>query len=327
MALAAAFGQVPISPATVLKILLNHLGVAHYPPTWSEQQETILLVFRLPRVAAAALVGAALATSGALFQGLLRNPLADPYVVGTSGGAAIGAVIAILAGAGVTLAGFGLVPVAAFIGALASTALVYHLARVGGRVPVVSVLLAGFAVSTLLGYSVSLLLFVNDRGQLHLQRIYGWLLGGIDVTGGAQLGVVAPLILLTGAAASGLGRSLNALSLGEDGAARLGVAVEQQKRLILLAGSLLTAAAVSVSGLVGFVGLVVPHSVRLACGPDHRILLPAAAIGGAIFLVMADLLARALIPPAELPVGIVTAFLGGPFFLWLLRRARREYAW
>jgi iron complex transport system permease protein len=248
-------------------------------------------------------------------------------VVGTSGGAAIGAVIAILAGAGVTLAGFGLVPIAAFIGALASTALVYHLARVGGRVPVVSVLLAGFAVSTLLGYSVSLLLFVNDRGQLHLQRIYGWLLGGIDVTGWAQLGIVAPLILVTGAAASGLSRSLNALSLGEDGAARLGVAVEQQKRLILLAGSLLTAAAVSVSGLVGFVGLVVPHSVRLACGPDHRILLPAAAIGGAIFLVMADLLARALIPPAELPVGIVTAFLGGPFFLWLLRRARREYAW
>ncbi|HEV8638175.1 MAG TPA: iron chelate uptake ABC transporter family permease subunit, partial [Chloroflexota bacterium] len=203
--------------------------------------------------------------------------------------------------------------------------LVYRLARIGGRTPAVTLLLAGFAVSTVLGYTVSFLLIVNDRLQLNLPRLYAWLLGGVAVNEWSQLAVIAPLILVTGAAAGGFGRSLNALSLGEDAAARLGVPVERDKRLLIVAGSLLTAAAVSVSGMIGFVGLIVPHVVRLLCGPDHRLLIPAAALGGAIFLVVADLLARTVLSPAELPVGILTAFLGGPYFLYLLRSTRREY--
>jgi iron complex transport system permease protein len=232
-----------------------------------------------------------------------------------------------LLGARFSLLGFGLVPLGAFVGAVAAMALVVQLAGVGGRLPMVSVLLAGFAISTLLGYTVSLLLVLDNRLQLQQARIYGWLLGGIAVTGWSQLVVVAPIIGLGLLASLALGRSLNAFSLGEEGAARLGVAVERDKRLILLLGSLLTAAAVSVSGLIGFVGLLVPHVMRLLCGPDHRLLLLTSALAGASFLVLADLLARTVLPPAELPVGIVTAFLGGPFFLWLLRRTRKEYQW
>lgn len=324
---ATAQGSVAIPPGTVARLLANRLGLAHFPVTWGPQIETILLTLRLPRVVGAALVGAALATAGALLQGLLRNPLADPYVVGTSGGAAVGAVLGMLVGSHFTLLGFGVVPLGAFLGAIAAMTLVVQLAGVGGRLPVVTVLLAGFAVSTLLGYTVSLMLVLNDRLQVQLPQIYGWLLGGINVTGWTQVAVVAPLVALGVLAATALARTLNAFSLGEDGAARLGIDVERDKKLILVLSSLLTAAAVSIGGLIGFVGLIVPHLVRLLCGPDHRLLLPASALGGALFLALADLLARTALPPAELPVGIVTAFLGGPFFLWLLRHSRREYQW
>ncbi len=325
-ALAVGFGAARLPIGTVLRIFCFQLGIGEREG-WGAAEETILLTLRLPRGVAAALVGAALAMAGALFQGLLRNPMADPYVVGTSGGAALGATVGILLGGRWSLLGFGVVPALAFAGALGAMALVYQLARVGGRVPVVTVLLAGFAVSTLLGYAGSLLLVLDDRLHLQMPRIYARLLGGITVTGWSPLATIAPLVLGTGLLSLGLARALNALSLGEDGAARLGVPVERNKALILLAGALLTAAAVSISGLIGFVGLIVPHVVRLLCGPDHRLLLPASALGGAFFLVLADLAARAVLPDVELPVGIVTAFIGGPFFLWLLRQTRREYDW
>ena len=320
-------GSVRIAPGIVAKILLNSLGAAHFPATWESQLETIVLTLRLPRAAGAALVGAALASAGVLFQGLLRNPLADPYVVGSSGGAALGAVLGMMIGGAFSLLGFGVVPLGAFLGALGATLLVVQLAGVGGRLPVVTVLLAGFALSTLLGYAVSLLIVLSDRLQLQVPQIYAWLLGGISVVGWAKLAVLGPLVLVTLLLCIGLARSLNAFSLGEDGAARLGIDVERDKRRILAAGSLLTAAAVSISGLIGFVGLVVPHLVRLVTGPDHRVLLPASALAGATFLVLADVLAQSLFAPVELPIGIVTAFVGGPFFLWMLRRSRREYQW
>jgi iron complex transport system permease protein len=232
-----------------------------------------------------------------------------------------------LLGGSITALGFGIVPLAAFLGALAATALVVRLASVGGRLPIVTVLLAGIAVSTLMGYTVSALLVLNDRLQLQLPRVYAWLLGGVPDAAWEPLQLVGPLALLGILAALTRARALNALSLGEVGAARLGIPVESEKRLLLALGSLLTALAVSIAGLVGFVGLIVPHLVRLVCGPDHRLLLPASALAGAAFLVLADLLARTLAAPAELPLGVVTAFLGGPFFLWLLRRSRREYQW
>jgi len=327
LAAAATVGSVGMRPLAVGEMVLNRLGLARFPATWSPQEETILFVFRLPRAVAAALVGAALATAGALFQGLLRNPLADPYVVGTSGGAALGAVLGSLLGDRIAVLGFGPVPLLAFAGALGALALVYQLARVGGRVPVVSVLLAGFAVSSLLGYTGSLLMILDSRLQVQLPQIYARLLGGITVAGWSEVRMIGPLVLLGIAGSLTLTRTLDALSLGEEGAARLGIPVERHKLWLLGLGSLLTAAAVSISGLVGFVGLIVPHAMRLACGPVHRLLLPASAVAGALFLVLADLLARTAAPPAEMPVGIVTALLGGPFFLWLLRRTKREYVW
>lgn len=323
--LGATFGSVAISPLALGEMTVNHLGLGHITPTWRPQDEVILFELRLPRVVAAALVGLALATAGALFQGLLRNPLADSYVVGASGGASLGAVIGILISTPIAVLGFGIVPLAAFLGALLATALVYQLARVGGRTPVVTLLLAGFAVSTVSYYVVSFLLILNDRLQLNVGRISAWVLGGVSVTSWTQLVVVAPVILLTSALSFGLAPSLNAFSLGEDGAARLGVDVERDKLLLIVAGSLLTAAAVTISGLIGFVGLVIPHVVRLLAGPDHRLLLPASALAGASFLVLADLLARTILAPTDLPVGILTAFLGGPYFLYLLRKTRQEY--
>jgi iron complex transport system permease protein len=306
-------------------MVLDHLGVAHVAPTWQPTDETILFQIRLPRVIGAALVGMALATAGALFQGLLRNPLAEPFLIGTSGGASVGAIAGLLIAAPVAVLGFSLVPILAFLGALGSTALVYRLARIGGRTPIVTLLLAGVAVSTVLSYVVSFLLLANDRLQLNVLRIYGWLLGGVSVADWSQLAVVGPLIVVVAAAACGLGPTLNALALGEESAERLGIRVERAKQVVIAAGALLTAMSVVLGGIIGFVGLVVPQVVRLLVGPDNRLLLPASAVAGGAFLVLADMLARTVLAPTEVPVGIVTAFLGGPYFLYLLRRSRQEY--
>ena len=323
--LAVGIGPVGVPWRAIVSLLLNHAGMAHFLPTWPASDETIILRIRLPRVLAAALVGAALSVAGVLFQGLLRNPLADPYVIGTSGGAGLGATVGVLVAAHFSILGFGAVPALAFLGALGTMVLVYRLSRVGGRTPVVTLLLAGFAVSIILGYTMSFLLIVNDRLQLNTPFIYAWLLGGISVARWAQVGTIAFVVAIGSALAFGLARSLNALSLGEEYAQHLGVPVEAHKLAIIAVGSLLTAAAVSGGGLIGFVGLIVPHFLRLLFGPNHTRLLPLAALGGAAFLVTADLLARTIMAPTELPVGILTAFVGGPAFLLLLRRSKREY--
>jgi iron complex transport system permease protein len=322
---AAAFGAVQLRPDDLLRMTLNHVLGTGFAQTWRPQDEAIFFSIRLPRVAGAALVGAALATAGVLFQGLLRNPLADPYALGVSGGAALGGALGFLLTLSFSLLGFSPVPVLAFLGALAAMALVYGLAQSGGRAPVVTLLLAGFAVSAIMGYAVSFLLIMNDHFRLNLPRIYGWLLGGISVTQWSQL--VLAVIMVSVAMCGGwlLRHSLDALSLGEESAQQLGVAVESDKRLVIVLGSILTGAAVALGGLIGFVGLFAPHVTRLVIGPRHGLLLPAAALVGAAFLVLADLLARSLLPPTEIPVGILTALVGGPFFLWLLRRERREY--
>jgi len=263
--------------------------------------------------------------AGVLFQGLLRNPLADPYVIGTSGGAAFGASLGAVLFSHFSILGFGAVPVLAFFGALGSMALVFQFSRVGGRTPVVTLLLVGFSVSVVLGYAVSLLIIVNERFRLSTHAIYAWLMGGIWIEHWRQLGLIALIVATGTVGAFTLARSLNGLALGEECAANLGIDVERQKIAIILVGSLLTAAAVSAGGLIGFVGLIVPHFMRLLFGPNHSRLLLLAAFGGATFLVIADLLARVVIPPNELPVGILTALVGSPAFLVLLRRTKREY--
>jgi len=324
--LANAFGAVNVPLPDILKMALNKLAVFDFPSTWRAVDETIIFQIRLPRVIGGALVGAALATAGVLFQGLLRNPMADPYIIGTSAGAALGATIAMMLPINLAFLGFGLVPVAAFCGALVTVILVYNLARVGGRTPIISMLLAGFVVSSLLAAVMMFLMSISGRLSLNLQSVYSFLMGNISVTSWGQLAIIAPLVIGGIIGARFFAFHLNAFSLGEEGAAYLGIEVEKDKIRILALGSLLTATAVSISGLVGFVGLVVPHAVRMNLGPDHRLLLPASALAGAGFLIIADLVARIILAPMEIPVGVITAIIGAPFFLYLLRRTRREYA-
>lgn len=287
-------------------------------------QRVIVLSLRLPRILAAALVGSALSVSGLLFQGLFRNPLADPYVIGSSGGAVLGASVGVFLLPSLTVAGFGATALLGFVGAAGAIMLVYALARVNGRTPVVTLLLAGFAVSTMLSYS-SYFLEVLDRDfGTGLRVLASWLHGTIGQPTWGQL-TIGIIMLAVGLAASvPVARRLNTLSLGEEYATQLGVHVQQTRIAIIVIGSMLTAAAVALGGLISFVGLVVPHMMRMVLGPDHTRLLPATALAGAVFLLVADTVARTIIAPAELSVGVLTAFIGGPFFLYLLRKTRQE---
>lgn len=320
-------GAVPLPPGTILKILLRCAGVSIGPITWQSADETILLQLRLPRVLGGALVGAALAIAGVLFQGLLRNPLADPYIIGTSAGAGFAATVAMLFLPAASVLGFGSVALSAFVGALLAVVLVYQLARVRGRTSVVTLLLAGVVINTVLGYLGSLTIIFFEGSEFQLRRVFTWLMGGIAVHDPRQLFVVGPIIIGGIVVACGFAVSLNALAVGEEGAVALGVDLGREVRRIIALGALLTGTAVSVSGLIGFLGLAVPHILRLAIGPDHRQLLPASALAGATLLVLADAGARSLLAPTELPVGIFTALLGGPLFLFLLRRNGREPVW
>lgn len=317
--LATAIGSVSLPLGEVARALASRLAGA----SAGGSADAIIWQIRVPRVLTAAVVGGALGTAGAVFQGLLRNPMADPYIIGTSGGAALGATVALMVPIQLSLFGFTFVSVAAFVGALGAVLLVYNVARVGPRVPVTTLLLTGFALSSILAAIMSFLMFISNNT---LRRIILWTMGGLSGAGWLQLAVVIPAIVIALSLTYTLAPDLNAFLLGDEQAASLGVHVERRKSTLLGLGSWLTAAAVSVSGLVGFVGLVVPHVVRLVLGPDHRLLLPASTLVGGVFLVLADLLARSLMSPAELPVGIITALVGGPFFIYLLRKARREYS-
>ena len=317
-------GAVRVPPPAVLAALGGALGLDVGAAT--AQQEAVLLAIRLPRVLLGVVVGAGLAVSGALMQGLFRNPLADPGLVGVSSGAALGAAAAIVlaSGLGVTALALGpaLVAVAAFAGGLATVVVVYRIATRSGRTSVATMLLAGIAVNALCGAGVGVLVLFADDGQL--RDLTFWTLGSL---GGATWRTLAVVALPVGAvvlAAPLLARPLNALLLGEAEAGHLGVRTERVKALVVGGAALAVGAATAVAGLVGFVGLVAPHLVRLALGPDHRALLPASALVGALLLVLADLLARTALAPTEVPIGIVTALAGAPFFLWLLLRQRPE---
>jgi len=277
----------------------------------------ILWEVRLPRVLAAAALGAALALAGVAFQALVRNPLADPYVLGVSGGASVGGVAALVLG----LPAAGL-PVAAFGGALAALAGLRRLATVSGRMDVLTLLLTGAVFNATSAAAIVLVQTVASREELHALVFY--LLGRVPPLAAGPLAVLAVAVLAAATLLGARGRALNALLLGEEGALQLGVDVERLKREVLAVGALLTALAVSWAGLIGFVGLVVPHVVRRLTGPDHRLLAPLSALSGAAFLVVADLVARIALVPRELPVGAVTALVGGPFFLLVLRRVPRR---
>jgi iron complex transport system permease protein len=326
--LAVSFGSTPIPISTIAQILLNGTHLFHFPQQWDSSAEVIVWQFRMPVVISAALVGAALAVAGVLFQGMLRNPLADPFLIGTSSGAALGAAIAFVLPFD-TIYGlfFPLTPLLAFVGAMLTVLFVYTLARLGSYTPVVTLLLAGVVINAVLVAFQTLLLTLLPHAQFSLQSLFNWLAGGIAVDSWSPVIVVACIILPGIGASLLLARVLDAFALGEESAAHLGLSVEWYKFIIIMLGSLITAAAVSISGLIGFVGLVTPHIMRLLLGPRHRLLLPASAIAGAIFLTLADLLARVLFAPTVLPVGVFTALVGAPFFLFLLRNSKRAYRW
>jgi len=314
-------GAVAISPAEVTAILLERLGLSLDVP-YERQQEAVLIAIRLPRVLLGILVGASLAVSGAAMQGLFRNPLADPGLLGVSSGAALAAVAVIVLGSGLGVTGAWLLPTAAFLGGLLVTLLVYSLSTTGGRTAVATMLLAGVAVNALAGSGTGFLTFLADDAQL--RDVTFWSLGSLGGVTWRSLATAAPFMLAAILVIPKFARPLNGFLLGEAEAGHLGVRVEVVKVVIILFTACAVGAAVSVSGIIGFVGLVVPHLLRLIAAPAHRTLLPGSVLLGASLLLLADLIARTVVAPAELPIGIVTSLVGGPFFLWLLLRFRKR---
>ncbi len=311
-----AIGSVFIPPAELWRVISGAAA--------GDTSRTILLDIRLPRTVLIALVGAALAGSGAAYQGLFRNPLADPYLIGVASGAGLGAILAMSIRWPYTTLGLLVVPMAAFLTSLLTVYIVYLIAHIGGSVPTTNLILAGVAVSS---FAVSLTSFLMLRSTGEVRRALGWLLGGVSlVSWDATLALIPYLALGLGTLIVG-GYSLNIMQFGDDQAMQMGLNVRRAKFIIIVAASLVTAAAVSFAGIIGFVGLIVPHIVRFWWGVDYRRLIPLSILGGASILLVADVLARIVLAPQELPVGIVTALAGAPFFLWVLRRSKNQGFW
>ena len=312
---ASAVGPYTIPTSNVVGILLDQVGIDQ--STSSDTEQAIVATIRLPRIILALTVGAALGVAGAVMQGLFRNPMADPGIIGVSAGGALGAVVAISIGAQVVLP--LALPAMSFAGATAALALVYVVASIGGRFSMAALLLAGVAISAFVAAVLSaIILFTRD---LEAQReMLFWLAGGLGASTWADARIAVPPVLLGIAAAVAFSRDLNLLMVNEEEARALGVRIGLTRNTLLLASSMITGAAVAFSGTIAFVGLIAPHVLRLAVGADHRVLIPLSALGGGVFLLAADTLSRTVITPAEIPVGVVTALVGAPFFILLLAR-------
>jgi iron complex transport system permease protein len=284
-----------------------------------EAFSVILFRIRLPHTALVTITGAALAGSGAAYQGLFRNPLADPYLIGVASGAGLGAVLAMASPLSARWLGLFSVPAAAFLGAILTVVIVYTLAHSAGQIPTTTLILAGVAVGS---FASALTSFLMLRSHGELRRALAWLLGGFSISGWEPVLAALPYISLGLLVLVFSGHALNVLQFGDDQAQQLGLSVDRTRLILISAASLATAAAVSFSGIIGFVGLIVPHLVRLLWGTDYRRLIPLSILGGATALLLADLLARVIMAPEELPVGVLTALAGAPFFLWVLRRSR-----
>lgn len=328
----AGTGQLSIPPAEVLGSFARAWNgfVSSFGAGWLSvpsgagmthvNGEATLWLVRLPRLFMAVLVGASLATAGAVMQGVFRNPLAEPGVIGISSGAAVGASAVIVFG--LSFAGPLTLPLFAFLGGLAATIVVYTSARADGRTEVVTLVLTGIAVNAIGGAAIALFTYLGSTQER--EQIVFWQLGSLNGTRWQDVAIVAPLVAVGVAVCLLLSADLDLLALGERQAEHLGVRVERLRVVAIVVIALLTGAAVAFCGIIGFVGLVVPHLMRMLLGPGHRLLLPASALGGAVLLVAADLVARTVVPNSELPIGMITALIGGPFFFWLLRRTRRR---
>lgn len=321
--LSVGIGAVDVAPQQVVAIIVNHLG-GHLDVTYSQQQDAVVWAIRLPRVILAVLVGAALAVSGAALQGMFRNPLADPGLIGVSSGAALAAVTSIVLN--IAWFGAGTLPLFAFVGGLITALIGYSFARYNGRTEIVTLVLAGIALNTFAGAGTAVLSYAASDSEL--RAVVFWSLGSLGGATWSAVGSVVVFIVAGLLVAMRWGGALNLMVLGEREARHLGVDTERVRLTLIVVTALLTGATVAVAGVIGFVGLIVPHLIRLVAGPNHRILLPASALGGAILVLLADLIARTLVAPSELPLGVVTALLGGPFLLFLMLRARRaEGGW
>ncbi|MBV2364173.1 FecCD family ABC transporter permease [Streptomonospora nanhaiensis] len=320
--LSTSIGTIGVSPADAFRIILGHL-VPGMP--WMSDgslttvQDNAVWQFRLPRVLLAALTGASLALAGALIQAVVHNSLAEPYILGVSAGAGVGAVSFIVLGIGISSLGIG---ASAFVGALLATGAVYFLARKNGRIAPQRLILAGVALGSLFSAVTSYLTITTDAQNVF--SIMFFLLGSVSAATMGHLALPASALLAVGVLTAFRARALNALLVGDDAAASLGVNVNRLRTAVLVAAALLTGSVVAVSGGIGFVGLVIPHIARIVVGSDHRKMLPVAVLAGAVFLAGSDLLARTLAAPSEIPLGVLTALVGAPFFLWLLRRDRAE---
>lgn len=328
--MSVSIGAVAIAPAQVLAVLLHNLTGIDPGFEFGRREETVLMAIRLPRLVLGLIVGSALGVAGAVLQGLFRNPLADPALIGVSSGAAVGAVLMIVLGAPLALLlplwlGSYLIPLAAFAGGLLVTMLVYALAQRQGGTDVAILLLAGVAMNAIAAAVVGVMIFVSTDQEL--RDLNFWLLGSLAGATWDKVMIVLPGVALSVIGLMTLTRFLNAILLGEEAAQHLGLRVEAAKRTTVLLVALATGGAVAMSGVIAFVGLMVPHMVRMAFGPDHRMVLPASAIMGAFVVVAADLLARTLAVPADLPIGVVMSLTGGPFFVWLLCRKRGLSGW
>jgi iron complex transport system permease protein len=305
-------GSAKVPPLRSIRILFESL--LGLKGAGNETERTIILSLRLPRAILAGMVGAGLSVSGATFQALLRNPLADPYILGVSSGAAVGAILAILLGLGTHSLGL---PLASFLGALLTVLVVFYFGRQGRKIHPHTLLLAGVIIGSFLSALIMFFISVSQKEELH--TIIFWLMGDFSFSNARAIFIIFPYIFLGIFLLYFRSRQFNLILSGEENAVQLGVDVERLKLISYLSASLLTAASVSVCGLIGFVGLIIPHSVRLIFGPDHRLLIPASAFIGASFLIASDTVARTLLAPTELPVGVITAAFGGPFFIYLLR--------
>lgn len=280
----------------------------------------IVLNVRMPRIIMACICGGVLALVGVAYQAIFKNPMADPYIMGSSSGAAFGATVGIVIGVSNSYFGLGIISLLAFAGALTTTVVVYGLARKGNKISTTSILLAGIVMSSLLSSIISLMMIFN---QGELSKILGWTMGSFNGTGFSQIKVIAIPSIVGSFVLVALAKELNALSIGEESAQCLGIDAEKIKKVVLVVASLLAACAVSVSGIIGFVGLIVPHLLRMLFGSDHRVLMPVSFFGGAIFMLVCDTLARTLLS-VEIPVGIITSIFGGPFFLYLLKKSKNS---
>lgn len=320
----ATMGVANISLMKALRIMLCKIPFAgRLIPTNDIEpaQMMIVLNLRLPRIILSVLVGAGLSTVGAALQGMFKNPMADPYVLGISSGASLGATIAIVTGLEYTFLGIGITTLFAFIGSLLTIICIYKVSRVGNSVPTTVLLLTGTAFSFMLSSVVSVIMIFN-RSQV--EKIVFWVMGSVSAASWSEIAVVSPVIFLGIVAINAFSRDLNIMLTGEETAKSLGVEVEKVKKYLILVCSILIAACVSVSGIIGFVGLIIPHTVRLIVGADHRGVLPFSVIGGAVFMVVCDTIARKAVPPSEIPVGAITSILGTPYFIYLLYKNKKK---